>query len=143
MIIPDINLLVYAYDETSPFHRPAKRWLALLLDGREEVGFPLVSALGFVRLVSNTKMFDSPLSPSAACAIVQSWLATPTAAILEPGPRHFDIFCELLTLAHVSSALTTDAHIAALALEHKGVVHTNDNDFKRFPKLRCLDPLRG
>ena len=141
MIIPDINLLVYAYDEASPFHRKAKSWLSKLLAGGEEVGLPLVSLLGFIRLVSNAKVFETPMSPESACNIALSWLATPSAALLEAGPKHFDILHKLLAQAHITSALTTDAHIAALAIEHKAIVHSNDNDFNRFPDVRWSNPL--
>ena len=142
MIIPDINLLIYAYDRTSPFHPKAKAWLSKVLDGQVEVGFPLVSLLGFIRLVSNPKLFESPLSPAKACTLAESWLATPQAAVLSPTSRHLTIFRELVESSKIGSSLVTDAHIAALAIEHHGIVHSNDEDFRRFKGLRCFNPLR-
>jgi len=141
VLIPDINLLIYAYDETSPFHTPSKKWLSQLLNGQNEVGIPLVCILGFIRLVSNHKIFEQPLTPAAACEITRSWLATPTAALLEPGPRHLQLLEKMLAGSHATSALTTDCHIAALAVEHQGIIHSNDLDFKRFEGLRCVNPL--
>lgn len=142
MIVPDINLLIYAYDESSPFHKKAKRWLSELLDGRREVGFPIVSLLGFMRISSNRKIFENPLSPAAACQIASSWLATPQAAILSPTSKHGTVLRDLLEKFHIPSDLVTDAHIAALALEHHGTVHSNDEDFRRFEGLPLLNPLR-
>ena len=141
MIIPDINLLLYAYDESSPYHDGAKKWLSKLLDGTEEVGLPLVSVLGFIRLASNPKVFETPIAPQSACEITQSWLATPAAALLEPGAKHLQILSELFAKTHATSALTTDAHLAALAIEHHGTIHSNDNDFGRFPGLDWVNPL--
>lgn len=143
MIIPDINLLVYAYDESSPYHKKAKPWLSALLDGQEEVGFPLVSVLGFIRLSSNPKIFENPLAPSAACEIASSWLSTPQAALLAAGSDHLTILQKLLKGSHAASALTTDAHIAALAIEHRGIIHSNDQDFRRFEGIKCVNPLKG
>ncbi|MFM1848670.1 MAG: hypothetical protein RL417_2144 [Pseudomonadota bacterium] len=141
MILPDINLLVYAYDESSPFHAGAKRWLSTLLDGRREVGFPLVSILGFIRLTTNPKIFREPLSMTEACSIVEEWLKTPQAAVLSPGGKHFGILGRLVEGSGVSSALTTEAHIAALAIEHGGTIHSNDGDFARFNGIKCENPL--
>ena len=143
MIIPDINLLVYAYDESSPFHQAARTWFSRLLDGRTEVGFPLVCLLGFIRLVSNPKIFKHPISAQAACEIAKSWLAAPAAALLEPGGRHFEVLHRLLGEAHAVSALTTDAHLAALAVEHHAVIHSNDSDFSRFPEVHRVNPLEN
>lgn len=143
MIIPDINLLVYAYDESSPFHKKAKAWLSSLLNGREEVGFALVSVLGFIRISSNPKIFENPLSPPAACEIASSWLASPQAAMLAPTNKHLPILQGLLEKSHASSGLTTDAHIAAIAIEHHGIVHSNDEDFRRFENLRWVNPIRS
>ena len=142
MIIPDINLLIYAYDRTSTFHAKAKAWLSKALDGQEEVGFPLVSLLGFIRLSSNPKIFENPLSPAKACTLAESWLATPQAALLSPTNKHLTVLRELLEGSQVGSSLMTDAHIAALAIEYRGIVHTNDEDFRRFSGVRCFNPLR-
>lgn len=141
MIVPDINLLVSAYDESSPYHKRAKEWLSLLLDGREEVGFPLVSLLGFIRLSSNPKLFENPFAPSEACEHAASWLSTPSAAILHPGSDHLRILQGLLKHSHASSSLTTDAHLAAIAIEHHAVIHSNDDDFRRFRGVRYFNPL--
>jgi toxin-antitoxin system PIN domain toxin len=141
MILPDINLLVYAYDESSPYHAAAKRWLSALLDGRQAIGFPLVSLLGFIRLTSNPKVFRNPFSTREACEIVSSWLATPQAAVTSPTGRHFEVLQQLFDATHASSSLTTNAHIAALAIEHDGTIHSNDRDFTRFPRVTCVNPL--
>jgi len=135
--------MLYAYDKGSHYHGKAKSWLSDLLSGRCEVGFPLVTLLGFLRLASNIKVFSNPLSPAKACSLIELWLATPSATIIEPGARHFSILNDLLSDTLATSTLTTDAHIAALAIEHKATIHTNDIDFKRFRGTKCFNPLHA
>jgi toxin-antitoxin system PIN domain toxin len=142
VIIPDINLLIYAYDESSGFHKKAKPWLSKLLDGQEEVVFPLVSLLGFIRISTNPKIFERPLAPAKACELANSWLATPQAAVLSPTNKHFGVLHTLFVKSQAGSSLTTDAHIAALAIEYHGIIHSNDRDFGRFEGVRCVNPLR-
>jgi toxin-antitoxin system PIN domain toxin len=141
MMLPDVNLLVYAVDETSPFHGRARRWWDDVLSSTATVGLCYPSVLGFVRLTTNRRMFDSPLSVVDALDLVQSWLDQSNAMLLAPTERHWPILCELLRSSAAGADLTTDAHIAAYAIEHVGTVYSNDRDFGRFEGLRWKNPL--
>ena len=141
MILPDVNLLVYAVDETSPFHARARRWWDDTLSSTATVGLCYPSILGFVRLTTNRRMFESPLSVDAALDRVQSWLDQPHAVLLAPTGRHWPILSGLLRSSAAGANLTTDAHIAAYAIEHAGTVYSNDRDFGRFESLRWTNPL--
>ncbi len=141
MIIPDINLLVYAYNELAPHHPQAKKWWENLLSEETLVGIPWSVAFGFIRLMTHRQVLEKPLSVEACCDIVEEWLERPNVQPLEPGPRHFSIFRKLLSGIGTGGDLVTDAQIAALAVEHSGELHSNDFDFSRFPGLRWTNPL--
>ena len=98
--------------------------------------------LGFVRLTTNRRVFAAPLSVPAALDYVDSWLAQPNTTIVVPTPRHWPIFKNLLSSIETGANLTTDAHIAAMAIEHGYTVYSNDADFNRFDGLRLENPLR-
>lgn len=141
MILVDANLLLHAYDETAPQHEPARRWLASLLDGSVTVRFPLVSLLAFVRIGTNPVVFDQPLAPDEAIAIVRSWLERPGAAVAEPTAHHWEVLATTMADGQVRGPQATDAHLAALTMEHGGTLHTADRGFARFPDLRFTNPL--
>jgi toxin-antitoxin system PIN domain toxin len=141
MIIPDINLLIYATDDASRFHRKARGWWETTLSGRETVALPWAVTLGFIRLATHPRVFVTPLTIAAACAAAREWLARPMVQIIEPGHRHQDILFHLLEQAGTGANLTTDAHLAAIAIEYQAVLYTSDNDFGRFPGLRFRNPL--
>lgn len=141
MIIPDINLLVYAYNSDAPFHAESKEWLEGCLSDRTTVGFPWVVMLGFVRIMSSPAVMTSPMMPAEALVHVRSWLDRPQAQIVVPGPRHLEILAEIMEESRASGRLTTDAHLAALAIETQSELHSNDLDFGRFPGLRWRNPL--
>ena len=141
MVLPDINLLVYAYNDLAPFHSSAKAWWEDLLSTEQSVGIPCAVALGFVRLVTHPAVFATPLEPTAAVARVHAWFDRPHVEPLDPGPRHLEILTTLFRATHVAGTLTTDAHLAALAIEHQCELHSNDADFARFPGLRWRNPL--
>ncbi|MEA3501874.1 MAG: type II toxin-antitoxin system VapC family toxin [Actinomycetota bacterium] len=141
MIIPDINLLVYATD-TLNRHRPAaERWIEDVLSGPETVGFPWHSLLGFVRLSTNPRAFEVPLSIDTSLGIVDEWLAQPNTTIVHPTHRHSAVLRDLLALVGVGGDLVPDAHLAALAIEHGATLHSADSDFARFPGVRWYNPL--
>ncbi len=141
MIVPDINLLVYAYNRRAPHHTRAKAWWESLLNGSEPVGVPWATSCGFIRLMTHPAVLDPPLAPPEAIRHVRRWLGRPLVEILEPGPRHLEILERLLRAVGVAGDLTTDAHLAAIAIEHQCELHSNDSDFGRFPGLRWRDPL--
>ena len=138
---PDVNLLVYAYNRDARDHAPARQWLEGLLSGSERVGLPWAVTCGFIRLMTHPAVLVTPLDPVRAVAHVQSWFDRSNVEALEPGPQHLEVLGRLLRDAGVAGSLTTDAHIAALAIEHQCEVHSNDADFARFPGLRWRNPL--
>ena len=142
MIVPDVNLLLYAYDTTSPFHVDARRWLETLLSGRELVGLTRPVVFGFVRIATSPRVYRKPMTLAAAAGHVKSWLGRPVSRMLEPDADHVDRVMELLAAAGSSGGnLVGDAQIASLALTHRAVIHTADRDFLRFPKVKVRYPL--
>ena len=195
MIVPDVNLLVYAHDATSRRHNAARAWWETLLSGTTSVGLPWNAILGFIRVTTHGRILQNPLdspwwnpasyrerrgarltrreegaywtyatdeqrrqagciaarmqrglSPRAvdvggACSRVRSWIARPQAILIHPGDRHADILFDLLDAVGVAGNLTTDAHLAALAIEHQAELHSTDADMARFPGLRWKNPL--
>lgn len=141
MKLPDLNLLLYAIDEEAPLHGPARAWLEETLSGTEEVGFAWAVLLGFVRLASNPAVFEQPLQAGEALDYVDGWLAQPVATVIHPTQRHPARLRELLEPLGTAGSLTTDAHLAALAIEHGAELCSHDSDFSRFPGLRWHDPL--
>jgi len=141
VIIPDVNLLVYAYNSDAPFHDASKAWLERCLSGRKAVGFPWVVMLGFVRIMSSNAVLTDPMEPLDAVEHVRSWLDRPQTQIVVPGPRHLSILAEIMHESRASGRLTTDAHLAAIAIETQSELHSNDLDFARFSGLRWRNPL--
>lgn len=143
MILPDINLLLHAYNSRSPLHVAAREWWESLMTDDRSVGLPWVVVLGFIRLSTYRTLATHPLSAMEACEIVESWLARPQVSVLQPGARHAEILCDLLRSAGTAGNLTTDAHLAALAIEHGVELCSTDSDFAGFAGLRWHNPLRG
>ena len=141
MIIPDVNLLVYAYDSGSRRHEAAREWWEALMNGTGSVGIPWIVILGFIRIATHSRIIENPLEVGSACARVRTWLARPNAIIVHPGARHPDILFQLIEGAGTGGNLTTDAHLAALAIEHQAEIHSTDADMARFPGLRWMNPL--
>lgn len=142
MKLPDINLLVYAINEGSPSHRPAQLWLERTLSGTEEVCFAWLALIGFVRISTNPSVLARPLSVTEAFEYVDEWLSQPVATIVHPSDRHAAILHDLLRPLGTGGNLTSDAHLAALAIEHGAELCSSDNDFARFAGLRWVDPLQ-
>ena len=142
MIIPDINLLVYAYDDGAAHHDIARRWWDGLLGGEEEVGLPWSVTTGFVRLMSNPRAVSIALSPVEAADYVIAWFQRNHIVPLNPDTTHLEHFSRNLAVAGSGTNLVSDAHIAALAIEYSAEVHSNDSDFNRFPGVRWSNPLQ-
>ena len=141
MKLPDVNLLLYAFDATAPRHDRARRWLEEQLSGTETVALTWVVLLAFVRVSTNPRVFEKPLPASDAFDIVDGWLAQPCTTIVDPTDRHLAFLQDLLEPLGTAGNLTTDAHLAALAIEHGAELCSSDADFARFPGLRWTDPL--
>lgn len=142
MKLVDTNLLIYAVDDTATHHAVAKAWLEEALSGIETVGFAWNALLGFVRLVTNPRVFTSPLTVEGALDRVEAWLAQPCATVLAPTRRHAAVLRDLLVPLGGAGNLTSDAHLAALAIEHGAQVCSTDGDFARFPGVELVNPLR-
>jgi uncharacterized protein len=140
--LPDINLLLYAVNADSPHHDRARPWLEEILSGTESVGFAWLVLLGFVRLSTNHVAVERPLSASGAIDYVDEWLTRSVASIVEPTTHHIAVLRRLLEPLGTAGNLTSDAHLAALAIEHGAELCSGDADFSRFEGLRRTDPLR-
>lgn len=141
MIVPDVNLLIYAYDSSSPWHRPARAWWSVLLSGDEPVGLPWLVAIAFLRITTHPTLNENPMAPAEVMEIFRDWEECPNFSYLHPGPRHREVLETLFRPGNVSGNRINDAHIAALAIEHHATVHSNDADFARFKGLRWKNPL--
>lgn len=144
MIVPDVNLLLYAYDAQSPHHAAARDWWQSALSGREAVGLTHAVVFGFLRVGTSARVYQKPWTVAEAAAHVRAWTSRRVVRMLLPDVDHAERVCTLLESARSAGGnLVTDAQIAALALQHDAEVHTADRDFMRFAGLRCRFPLSG
>ena len=140
MRVVDANVLLYAVNEASPQHEASARWLDEALDGGDNVGLSWSALLAFVRVATNPRIMPHPLSAEDAMSQVQDWIAAPSAHVLHPGERHAPILEALLAAAGTAANLVNDAHLAALAIEHRAGVVTFNTDFARFDGVRAKRP---
>ncbi|MEN8233433.1 MAG: type II toxin-antitoxin system VapC family toxin [Actinomycetota bacterium] len=141
MIIPDANLLIYATDLASPRHEASRAWIETVLSNAESVAFSWSALTAYVRVSTNPRIFVEPMPTGDALDYVDEWLARPNATVVHPTHRHSAILRDLLAHVGVGGDLTPDAHLAALAIEHRATLHSADTDFARFPGLRWHNPL--
>jgi toxin-antitoxin system PIN domain toxin len=141
--LPDVNVLVYAIDGEAHHHDSARAWLESALSDTETIAFSWTVLLAFVRLTTRPAVFARPLSATSALDLVDAWLAQPCATVVEPTSRHAGILRSLLEEVGTAGNLTTDAHLAALAIEHGAELCSYDADFGRFAGLRWANPARG
>ena len=141
MILVDANLLIYAVNQDAPLNRKAKALLESVLSGHETVGFPWSVLLAFLRLTARPGLFRRPLPVDTAFDVIASWLDQMSVTIVHPGPRHLSILRELIQPLGTGGNLTSDAHLAALAIEHGAELCSSDTDFARFPGLKWRNPL--
>ena len=144
MKIIDLNILLYVVNADAAGHDRALGWWERLIDDDDEaIGLPWVVLLGFLRLVTNPRVFPRPLSPDEAIATLDTWLARDTVRIVREKDDHWATLRSLLASTGTAGNLTTDAHLAALALSHDAVLVSSDADFARFRGLRLLNPLKA
>jgi toxin-antitoxin system PIN domain toxin len=141
MILIDANLLLYAYDPNSRHHMAAKSWLEATLSGSQLVRFSWMTLWAFLRITTNARVYERPLSIVEAEDALASWLAQPIVGILDPGERHWDILRRLTTGGQATGSLVMDAALAAVAIEHGATLYTTDRDFARFDELRWINPI--
>ncbi len=140
MKLVDANVLIYAFNTDADRHAEAKGWLDAALSGGATVGLAWVPLLAFIRLTTKAGLFPSPVSTEVAMAQVQDWLAQPSAQLVQPTARHPFVLADLLQHSGASGNLVSDAHLAALAIEHRAQVVSYDSDFDRFPGVRWERP---
>ncbi len=141
MIVLDANLLLYAYDSASVHHVRARSWVETTFSGTELVGLPWQTVSAFLRIMTNSRLPGERFTLLEAVGIVETWLQQPNLRLLAPGEQHWVLFRQMAVEGQASGSLITDAQLAALTIEHGGVLHTNDRDFARFPALRWTNPL--
>ncbi len=142
MIVPDVNLLVYAYNSTSPHHEAAKAWWDDLIAGSEEVALPWVVVTGFIRMMANPSVVSPPVPPVVSVAHIRHWFQHPHINPINPGNDHLDWLDGNFEFAGIGRNMVADTHIASIAMEHDAEVHSRDSDFSRFPGLKWHDPLQ-
>ena len=142
MILPDVNVLVHAHNTDSAIHLQARRWWDGCLAGVEGVGLAWATMLGFVRITTNRKVVARPLPIQDVMQRLQDWLALPHIHVAQPSESHFARLREQLVRLGTAGNLTTDAHLAVLAMERGYVLYSTDSDFTRFPGLRWVNPCK-
>jgi toxin-antitoxin system PIN domain toxin len=141
--LADVNLLIYAYDPRSPHHAASRSWFEKVLLGPEPLALTWITIHGFIRITTNDRAFPRPLSITEAYGIASDWMRRPTACMLHPGERHWEILGSLLQDGGIRGPLVSDAALAAIAIEHGATLCTTDRDFLRFPKLKWRNPLEA
>jgi toxin-antitoxin system PIN domain toxin len=141
VIVLDANILLYAYDSTSPQHNKARPWLEELLSGSGAIGLPLHAVTAFMRVVTNPRLPGERLTLEEALQIVDRWIEQPNVRLLTPGDGHWSLLRQMIIDGQARGPLITDAQLAALSIEYGGELQTTDRDFARFPGLRWINPL--
>ena len=137
----DANLLLYASDTSSAHHQASRRWLENILSGQELIGIAWATVLAFLRVATNPRIRKNAFSLQEAITLVAGWFERPNVTFLNPGERHWEILQSMMTKGQAPGPLVTDAHLAALAIEHGAALATTDRDFARFPGLKFFNPL--
>ncbi|MFZ4775495.1 MAG: type II toxin-antitoxin system VapC family toxin [Terrimicrobiaceae bacterium] len=143
MILVDANLLLYAEDSLSVHHEAARNWWDEQLSGADPVAlcWPVLTA--FIRIGTNPRLHKRPLTLKEASMRVQSWLDQPCVRIVTPTDQHWTIFQRMLHAGNAAANLVSDAHLAALAVEHNSTMASTDADFARFRGLKWVNPIRA
>ena len=142
MIVPDLNLLVYAYDETGPHHAKARDWWEKTLSGAEPVGVPWVVVLGFTRILTHPQICTNPIGVEEVRRVVMGWMDLPHVRMIQLSNQALGLFFDLLEEAGMGGNLATDALIALHGREHSATIHSNDRDFDRFPGIKWVNPIK-
>ena len=141
--LPDVNVLIYAVDSEALHHKACHQWLEEALDGAATVAFAWTALLGFVRITTNPRIMKSPLGASVAFDYVEDWLANPRSRVVHPSSQHTATFRRLVTAVGTAGNLSTDAHLAAIAIDHEVEIVSCDSDFGKFQGVRWFNPVTG
>jgi toxin-antitoxin system PIN domain toxin len=143
MLLPDVNVLIYAHrSDSCDEHAAYAEWLTALATGHEPFALSSLALAGVVRIVTNPRIFQRPSTLDEVFGFIGELVARPIARVIHPGPRHLEIFEDLCRRSDAAAGLVADAHHAAVAIEHGCTLVTTDSDFDRFPDLRWQHPLR-
>lgn len=141
MILVDANILIYAVNRDADQHRKARNWLEQALSGSTEIGFAWIVILAFIRVTTRAGIMARPLHFTHALSYVDGWLSQSNAILVSPGERHWPIFRNLLSGTGSAGNLTSDVHLAALAVEYGAEIYSADYDFRRFTGITHINPL--
>lgn len=141
MILVDANLLIYAVNRDAPQHKTAREWFEQVVSGHEPVGLPWVCLLAFLRITTRPGILANPLTVDQAVGYVESWLKQPFVEAVAPGPGHWPILRQLLHATGTAGNLTSDLHLAAMAIERSAAICSADHDYRRFAGLEHINPL--
>jgi uncharacterized protein len=141
VIVLDANVLLYAYDKSSPQHSKARKWLEEVFSGSEPVGLSWQTITAFLRISTNPRLPGERFTLDEAASIVDSWIDLPNVRTLSPGDDHWHLLRRTILEGQATGALISDAQLASLTVEFGGILHTTDRDFARFPGLRWTNPL--
>jgi toxin-antitoxin system PIN domain toxin len=142
VIIPDVNLLLYAVISGFPQHSRAHAWWEQAVNSPARIGLTQPAVFGFLRIATNARVLQSPLPVKDATGYIRDWLGQPNVDLLVPGAQHLRTALGLLEEIGTAGNLTTDVQLAAYAIEHQGEIHSNDTDFARFPQVKWINPLK-
>ena len=142
MILVDANLLIYAVNSDAIQHQQARKWLEQTLSGSTEVGLAWIVILAFIRITTRPGIMTRPLNSNDAISYIDSWLQQPHVQLIAPGANHWPILRNLLKAAGTAGSLTSDAHLAALAIEHGAEIYSADYDFRRYAGITHINPLQ-
>jgi uncharacterized protein len=140
--IIDANVLLYAYNADAPEQRAAEQWLTMLLASGDTVAIPWVTVWAFLRISTNARIWLNPLHAKQVFEVVGEWLAQPNVVLLQPGPRHASLLERVILEHGIVGPLVTDAVLTAMALENGATVASTDEDFRRFPEIRWVNPVK-
>jgi toxin-antitoxin system PIN domain toxin len=141
VIIIDANILIYAINRDASHHQKARKWLEATLSGTAEVGIPLLVILAFIRITTHAGIMPHPLTCEEAVTYIDGWLQQPFVTMINPGDKHWQIFRNLIQVTGTAANLTSDVHIAALAIEQGAEIYSADYDFRRFTEIKHVNPL--
>lgn len=141
MIVPDANILLYAWDSSAVLHARAKAWVEAAFSGEDLVGLAWQNIAAFLRISTNPRLVGQRYTIKEAAGIVDSWLDQPLVRVLIPGEQHWQLLLGILLQSRVIGPDITDAQLAALTIEYGGILYTTDRGFARFPGLRWINPL--
>jgi toxin-antitoxin system PIN domain toxin len=141
MILADVNLLLYAHDTLSERHSAARAWWEAQLSGTETVCLCWPVIMAFIRIGTNSRLHSRAMTLEEAIDRIQNWLDQPCVKLVHPTEQHWTIFQQMLRSGAATGNLVTDAHLAALAIEHNCVLQSTDRDFARFRGLKWKNPI--